>query len=300
MARRESLTFHLYVAPWIIGFLVFTLGPMIYSLYLSFTNTLLGYSGKWTGFANYLFMFTKDRLFWRALLNTAYFAFVSIPVGLVLAFFLASLLNLNLRGINVFRSVFYVPSVVSGVAVILLWGWILNPEYGLLNWLLSLVGIKGPSWLGDPAWAMPALILMSLWNVGGSMVIFLASLQGVPQELYESADMDGASGWTKTMRITVPFISSVVLFNLILGIISGVQVFTQVYILTSIQGGSIGGPLNATYTYVLHLFLSGFRYMKIAYGSGLAWILFLVTLAMTLVVMRTSRRWVYYSGGGED
>jgi len=288
ISRSEAAAFRLYILPWMIGFLVFTVGPMVYSLYLALTNTILGGSGHFIGLHNFIFMFTKDPLFYTSLVNTAYYAALSVPLGLLIAFVLALLLNMKMPGMALFRTVFYIPSVVNGVAVILLWGWIFNPSYGLLNYLLSIIGMKGPDWLANPASAMPAIIFMSLWTIGGPMVIFLASLQGIPAELFESADIDGAGWWTKTIRITIPSVSPVIFFNLILGLIGGLQVFNQAYILTN------GGPLNATTTYVLNLFNYGFVYLKVGYGSALAWVLFIIILGLTLFIMRTSRRWVYY------
>ena len=290
--RRESIEFHIYILPWLIGFIVFMFGPLIYSLILTFTDAQM--YGEWSfiGLDNYKEMFTTDPLFWKSLSNTAYYAFVSVPLGLIVAFFLATLLNMKLRGIAFFRTIFYLPSVTAGVAVILLWGWILNPSFGLLNYVLSLVGIQGPGWLSDPRWAMPAIILMSLWNVGPSMIIFLAGLQDIPEALYESASIDGAGWWVRTMRITLPLVTPTLFFNLIMGLIGAFQVFTQAYVLTS------GGPMEATYVYLLHLYNNAFRYGRMAYGSALAWVLFIVILVLSLIVMGTSRRWVYYAGEG--
>ncbi|NMB47058.1 MAG: sugar ABC transporter permease [Firmicutes bacterium] len=290
--RRESIEFHIYILPWLIGFIVFMFGPLIYSLILTFTDAQM--YGEWSfiGLDNYKEMFTTDPLFWKSLSNTAYYAFVSVPLGLIVAFFLATLLNMKLRGIAFFRTIFYLPSVTAGVAVILLWGWILNPSFGLLNYVLSLVGIQGPGWLSDPRWAMPAIILMSLWNVGPSMIIFLAGLQDIPEALYESASIDGAGWWVRTMRITLPLVTPTLFFNLIMGLIGAFQVFTQAYVLTS------GGPMDATYVYLLHLYNNAFRYGRMAYGSALAWVLFIVILVLSLIVMGTSRRWVYYAGEG--
>jgi multiple sugar transport system permease protein len=288
--KRESFQFFAYISPWLVGFLVFMLGPLIYSLLISFTDTKFGTSWNFVGLKNYKFMFTEDPLFYKSLINTLYYTLVSVPLGLVLAFFLAVLLNMKLKGMGIFRTIFYLPSIISGVAVVMLWGWIFNPSFGLLNYFLSTIGIQGPNWLGDPNWAMPAIIFMSLWNIGGSMVIFLASLQDIPQDLYESASIDGAGSWTKTVRITIPLVSPVIFFNLIMGIIGGFQIFNQPYILTK------GGPLDSTYVYTLHLFLNAFHYSNMSYASALAWILFLIILFLTSIVLLTSKKWVYYGG----
>ncbi|MFB9275729.1 carbohydrate ABC transporter permease [Cohnella cellulosilytica] len=293
MSRRSTLNFHLYTSPWVIGFLVFTLGPMVYSLYLSFTDAKMGSGGNFVGFKNYAAMFTNDDLFFKSLGNTAVYAVVSIALGLLFSFLLACLLNCRLKGVGIFRTLYYIPSVISGVSTILLWGWIFNPSYGLLNYSLSLMGIEGPGWLSDPHWAMSAVIFMSFWSIGGNIVIFLAGLQDIPQELYECAALDGAGIVARTVRITVPMISPVLLFNLIMGIIGGLQVFNQPYILTQ------GGPNHATYTYVMHLFANAFQYFKVGYGTSLAWILFLITLLLSMIVIRTSNYWVFYSGGDD-
>ncbi|WP_324669352.1 carbohydrate ABC transporter permease [Geochorda subterranea] len=292
MQQREAVEFHLYVLPWLIGFLGLTLGPLLYSLVLAFTDAELFQQWRFIGLANFREMFLEDPLFWKALANTAYYAFVSVPLSLAIAFGLAALLNMKLRGMPLFRTIFYLPSVTSGVAVVLLWGWIFNPSFGLLNYVLSWVDIQGPQWLGDPNWAMPAIIMMNLWNVGAPMIIFLAALQDVPQELYESADIDGAGWWAKVTRITLPMVSPVVFFNLVLGLIGAFQVFMQAYVLTG------GGPLDATYVYLLHLYNNAFRYGRMGYASALAWVLFVVILALTSVIWATSRRWVFYAGEG--
>lgn len=292
-AQRSALMFHVYTFPWLLGFLCFTLGPMLYSLYLSLTDAKMGRGGNFVGFKNYATMFTADNLFYKSLANTAVYALVSITLGLLFSFLLACLLNSRLKGVGIFRTIYYLPSVISGVSTILLWGWIFNPSYGLLNYALSLFGIEGPGWLSDPHWAMSAIIIMSFYSIGGNMIIFLAGLQDIPQELYESAALDGAGLFARTYRITLPMISPVMFFNLIMGIIGGLQVFNQPYILTQ------GGPKYATYTYVLHLFANAFQYFKVGYGAALAWILFLITMVFSMIVIRTSNYWVYYSGGDD-
>ncbi|MEW6045066.1 MAG: sugar ABC transporter permease [Bacillota bacterium] len=292
LQQREAVEFHFYVLPWLVGFFGLTLGPLLYSLVLAFSNAQLFGAWEFVGLANFREMFRDDPLFWKALVNTAYYAFVSVPLGLVIAFLLAALLNMKFRGMALFRTIFYLPSVTSGVAVVLLWGWIFNPSFGLLNYALSRAGIQGPQWLGNPHWAMPAIIIMNLWNVGVPMIIFLAALQDVPQDLYESAELDGAGWWTKTLRITLPLVSPVVFFNLVLGLIGAFQVFMQAYVLTG------GGPLDATYVYLLHLYNNAFRYGRMGYASARAWVLFVVILALTLIISWTSRRWVYYAGEG--
>jgi multiple sugar transport system permease protein len=287
----ETLWGYIFIAPWLIGFLIFSLGPVIASFVLSFTEYELITEPRWIGFDNYVEMLTGDRLFWQSLYNTLYYTLFSVPLGLIFAFLLALLLNRKLPGIGLYRTVFYLPVVSSGVAISLLWIWLFNPQFGLINYLLSLFGLPGPGWLTAPAWAKPALVLMSLWSVGGATVILLAGLQGVPAALYEAAALDGANEWRRFWNITVPMMSPVIFFNLIIGIIGSFQVFTQAYVMTQ------GGPQNATLFYVLHLFKQGFGLFRMGYAAAMAWLLFLLILILTLVQMVLARRWVYYEGG---
>lgn len=287
---KESIYFHLYISPWLLGFLIFTLWPIIQSLYISFTDweMQLNVIPKFIGISNYKNLLFDDPLFWISLKNTFYYAFGSVPLGLLLALILALLLNQKLRGITIFRTIFYLPSVISGVAVALLWVWIFNPNFGIVNAILARLGLPTPGWLTDPTWAMPALIIMSLWGVGGSMLIFLAGLQGIPTEFYEAAEIDGANWWSKFKHITIPLLSPTIFFNLVMGIIGSFQVFTNVYIMTS------GGPGTATLVYVLYLFQNAFLYFKMGYASAMAWILFVIILVLTLLVIKSSAFWVYY------
>ncbi len=287
---KETIYFHLYISPWLLGFLIFTLWPIIQSLYISLTDweMQLNKYPKFIGISNYRNLLFNDELFWISLKNTIYYAFGSVPLGLILALILALLLNQKLRGITIFRTIFYLPSVISGVAVALLWVWIFNPNFGIVNVILAKLGLPTPGWFGDPEWAMPALIIMSFWGVGGSMLIFLAGLQGIPTEFYEAAEIDGANLWSKFRHITLPMLSPTILFNLVMGIIGSFQVFTNVYIMTS------GGPGTATLVYVLYLFQNAFLYFKMGYASAMAWILFVIILILTLLVIKSSAFWVYY------
>lgn len=270
---------------------------MVYSLYLSLTDSTLGSLGNFIGLSNYIEMLDDD-LFYVAVRNTAYYAVVSVPLQLVLAFVLAVLLNKKLAGIGIFRTIFYLPSVIAGISTVLLWSWIFNSSYGLLNYLLSLVGIDGPNWLSDDRYAIPAIITMSLHGVGGAMLIFLAGLQDVPKSLYESAQIDGAGRLQQLFNITLPMISPTIFFNLILGIIGALQVFTQPYIFSQLNQNL--GRNQGMYVYVQYLFDSGFRYFRAGYGSAIAWVLFAFTLIISLVIMKTSRKWVFYSDGRDD
>jgi multiple sugar transport system permease protein len=285
---RELLQGYLFISPWLIGFFALTLGPFLASLALSFTKWPLLQPPELVGLRNYSRMFTQDQRFTTGLYNTTYFTLFSVPARLILAFFVAMLLNQKVRGIPVFRTCFYLPSITAGVATAILWIWILNPYHGILNLALRQIGIQGPNWLGTRAWAKPALIIMSLWGIGGQMVIFLAGLQGIPESLYDAAEVDGAGWWRKTLHVTIPLMTPTILFNLVMAMIGSFQVFTQALIMTD------GGPADATLFYMLHLYRNAFEYFRMGYASALAWVFFLIVFALTMLQMRLSNRWVYY------
>ncbi len=290
LARKEARTAYLLISPWIIGFLVFTLGPMVASLIFSVTDYSIVKSPSFVGLANFIEMLTGDYRFWHSLRVTLKYAIFAIPIGLVLGLLLALLLNAKVPGITLWRTLYYTPSVVSGVAVAILWAYLFNPQYGLINWLLGMVGIDGPGWLNSPDWALWALIIMSLWGVGGGMIIYLAGLQGIPTALYEAAEVDGANKVRQFFAITLPLITPVLFYNLVIGIISTFQIFTSVYVMTA------GGPVESTLFYNLYLYNNAFRYQRMGYASALAWVLFLIVLILTLLVFRSSSMWVYYEG----
>jgi multiple sugar transport system permease protein len=290
LARREARTAYWLISPWIIGFIIFTLGPMVASLIFSFTDYSIVTSPSWVGFKNFLEIFTDDYRFWLSLRVTFKYAIFAIPMGLVIGLLLALLLNTKVPGISIWRTVYYTPSVISGVAVAILWAYLFNPQYGLINWLLSLINIKGPGWLNSPDWALWALIIMSIWGVGGGMIIYLAGLQGIPTALYEAAEVDGAGKIRQFFAITLPMITPVLFYNLVIGIISTFQIFTTVYVMTA------GGPVESTLFYNLYLYNNAFRYQRMGYASALAWILFIIVLTLTLLVFRSSAMWVYYEG----
>ncbi|NLV91066.1 MAG: sugar ABC transporter permease [Firmicutes bacterium] len=279
----------LFVSPWIIGFTVFTLYPFVMSIYLSLTKYSVLAPAEFIGLDNYRTLF-GDNLFWTSLYNTFYFCAFSVPLGAIIGVLLALLLNQNVGGMAVYRTVYYLPSIVPIVASSIVWMWLFNPYYGVINALLELVGIQGPGWIADPAWSKPALIIMSLWGVGNATLIYLASLQDVPVSLYESAELDGASAWHKTIHITIPMITPTILFNVIMGLINSFQYFTQAYIMTN------GGPADSTLFYSLYLYNNSFRYFKMGYASAQAWILFVIIMFFTLLLLRSSRSWVYYAG----
>lgn len=296
LRRREERWAYLFISPWILGFIVFTAGPMLASLGLSLTQYDIVHPPQWVGLKNYIQLFTADPKFWHSLQVTVTYAVIAIPLGLAFGFALAYLLNLKVPGVPFWRTAFYMPAVMPAVASAVLWGFILNPRYGILNWFLGLVGIRGPGWLGSPHWAIPALIVMSLWSVGGGMIIYLAGLQGIPTSLYESAQIDGASGWKQLRHITLPLMTPVIFFNLVIGIIGTFQYFTEVYVLTVTSAGGLGGPAGATMFYNIYLYSNAFRYLQMGYASALAWVLFAIVLLLTLLVFRSSAAWVYYEG----
>lgn len=287
--RREALTFYLLISPWLIGFLVFVLGPMLASLYFSFTEWNLLKPPAWIGVRNYVRM-ANDPLIAQAFKVTTIFTLVYVPLELIGGLGLALLMNQKVRGMRGFRTMFYLPSVVSGVAYVVLWMWIFHPRAGLLNTILGYIGIDGPTWLASPDWALPAIVIMSLWGLGRTMVIYLAGLQGIPQQLYESAALDGANSWRQFWSITLPLLTPTIFFNLILSIIATSQSFTQAFVATN------GGPLDSTLFYVLYLYRQAFQNFRMGYASAMAWVLFVVILALTLLVIRSARSWVYYDG----
>lgn len=283
----ENLWFYLFVAPWIIGFLLFTAGPMLASIWISFTRWDLLSPPQYIGLDNWS-QLPHDPLFWQSLKVTSLYTLINVPVLLVAGFGLALLMNANLRGIAFFRTLYYLPSLVSGVAVALMWTWLFNPRLGLINWALSLVGITGPAWIYSRTWVLPSFVIMNLWGVGGTMVIYLAGLQSIPTELYEAAALDGAGRWRRLLNITIPMMSPVILFNLIIGVINSFQIFTQGYVMTG------GGPGNASLFYVLYLYRNAFQYFRIGYASVLAWVLFAIIAACTALIFRFSRDRVFY------
>jgi multiple sugar transport system permease protein len=293
LAQREARWAYIFIAPWLIGFLIFTAGPMIASLYFSLTRYNIIDAPTWIGLSNYRRAFLDDPLFWHSLKITLYFASLALPLRLVIGFFLAVLLNQKIPGVNIWRTIYFFPSVVAGVAVAILWLRIFNPRLGILNpFLESVFGIKGPGWLNDPHWAIPALVIMSLWGVGGSMIIYLAGLQGVPTTLYDAAKVDGANTWQRFRHVTLPMMTPVIFYNLVLGLIGAFQFFTEVYVATD----GDGGPVRSTLFYNLYLYQNAFRFFDMGYASALAWILFLIVLALTALVFRSSTMWVYYEG----
>ena len=285
---RKNWVGYAFIGPWLVGFAIFTATPFIASIYLSFTRYDIVTSPVWVGLANYRKLLTADPLFWKSLLITFKYALVAVPVGIVAGVSLALLLNLNIGGISVYRTVFFIPSIVPVVATSVVFVWILNPQIGLVNGLLRHIGVEGPAWLQDTQWAFWSLVFMSLWAVGGSMIIYLAGLKDVPLTLYEAAIIDGAGPWQRTRYVTLPMITPVIFFNLIMGVIGAFQYFTQAYIMTQ------GGPEDSTHFYALYLFNRAWRYLDMGYASAMAWILFVIVMFFTVLIFRTHSRWVHY------
>lgn len=292
LSRHNTLHGLIFISPWLIGFLIFTLYPLLASLYFSFTNYDVLSQARWIGFNNYKNLFANDPLFITALRNTLYYMAVSIPASMLLATSLAILLNTDYRGISVFRLAVYIPSTIAPVAASVIWLWILNPNYGLANEILGFLGLSRIGWLSSPTWSKPSLILINLWTIGPTVIIYLASLQGIPRNLYEAAILDGANAWHRFYYITLPMLTPAFLFSLITGIIDALQYFTQAYVLTD---GS-GRPLDSTLFYALLLYRNAFAYLKMGYASAMAWLLFILALGLTVLLLRSSNRWVYYRG----
>jgi multiple sugar transport system permease protein len=287
LRRREMIAGYLFIAPAVLGFVVFTAGPIIASVVISLTNYDIISPPHWTGFDNYAALF-QDSLFWQSMLVTVKAAVIGLPLGLALS--LAILLNQRIKAIAFWRTVYFLPSVLSGVAVAVLWLWLLNPEFGVLDLVLRHIGLPAPDWLGDTATALPSLVVVSLWGIGGSIVIYLAGLQGIPTELYEAAEVDGANAWQRFLHVTLPMLSPVIFFNLIIGLIGQFQWFTEPFVMTQ------GGPENSTLTFMLYLYQNAFTYFKMGYASAMAWVFFALVLVLTVLVFRSSPMWVHYEG----
>jgi multiple sugar transport system permease protein len=286
-AGRKTVVGYIFISPFILGFLLWFFIPASVAAWLTFQEWNMLSAPKFVGLAN-LGKLWADELFWQALKVTTIFTVVSVPLSLVLGFFLALMLNTAVRGITVFRTIYYIPSIVPAVANAVLWAWIFNTEFGLANAGLNVLGISKIKWLQEPEWALPALIIMSLWGFGSGMVIYLAGLQGIPRVFYEAAQIDGAGRLSQLRHITLPLISPVLFFNLIIGVIGSYQIFTAGRLVTN------GGPQNATLFYVLHLYRTAFQSLKMGYAAALAWVLFLIIMLLTLFIFKYVGSRVYY------
>lgn len=288
LRQHEERVAFLFLLPWLIGFLAFTAFPIVASLFLSLTEYPILHSPEFVGLRNYAQMVSGDPLFWQSLKVTTIYTVAIVPLQLVTAYALAILLNQTVHGLSVFRTVFFLPAVTPAVATALMWMWVFHPEIGLANSALAGIGIEGPKWLASTEWALPTFIIISLWGIGGGMVIYLAGLQGVPTSLYEAAELDGAGSWSRFIHVTLPMTSPVILFVTVTSMIGSFQVFTAAFVMTD------GGPVNATLFFVLHLYNHGWRFLQMGYASALAWVLFIIILALTLLLLRLSGRLVYY------
>lgn len=287
---RNFLTGIAFISPWILGFFAFTVYPLLASFYYSFTDFSLFGTPQWIGLGNYVSLFS-DPKFFKSFGNTLIFCVLVVPASIFLAMGLAILLNNRLRTNSIFRTIIFMPSVVPAVASAVVWIWILNPQWGLLNGALRLVNLQGPPWLSSPDWAKPALLIVTLWMIGSDMILYLAGLQDIPMDYYEAAELDGASAWQKTIHIIMPLLTPIMFFHLINAFIWSFQYFSIPYIV-SIQGS--GRPADSLLFYSLYLYQNAFRYLKMGYASAMAWILFVLVMICTLIILRSSKRWVNY------
>lgn len=293
---RENAYGYLFILPWIVGMLCFVLGPMIFSFVTSFTNYNM-LSGKFVGLANYKKMLFQDQLFWKSLNNTLFYSALDVPLVTIGGVIVAVILNKSIFGLRTFRTIYYLPSIMVGVGTYFLWMLLLDPSNGLVNTVLGAVGIQGPGWLTDPNWTKPAIILMHLWALGGQMLLYLARLQSIPKDYYEAASLDGASSFRQFTKITVPLISPIIFYNLVIGIIGAFQVFQEGYIFS---GNGSGNPAGSLLFYNLHLWNQAFKNFKTGYANAMCWFLFVIVMGLTLLVQKFSKKWVYYEEGGRD
>jgi multiple sugar transport system permease protein len=295
--RRHLLTGLLFITPAIFGLALFTIWPMVQSLYYSFTDFNILQPPYWIGLENYEDLF-RDRVFWIGLTNTLIMVGIALPLHLVFNLAMAFLLNSKIRGQAIYRTIFYIPSITPVVAAAIVWMWIFNGQYGVLNEILGWFGVQPIGWLTDPNWVKPALIFMGAWFGGNTILIYLAGLQEVPIDLIESADLDGANAWQKTWSITLPMISPVIFYTIIINIIGYFQYFTEAWVMTANREGAAGGPANAAMFYSMYLYQNAFQQLKMGYASAMAWVLFIVVLIVTGLLFFSSRYWVYYRSEG--
>ncbi len=296
-ATKEALTGWLFALPWVIGFILFTVGPMIFSAYTSFTRYNITTDPKWVGLDNYQTLFSDDR-FYLALGNTVWMVLVKLPLVVIISIIIALLLNMDLPGGKIFRTIFYMPNVLAGVSAVFLWRWILAPD-GLFNHFLAIFGITGPGWFFDANWTKPGLVIMGMWWIGGNILIYLAGLKSIPGQLYEAARIDGANSWQQTRSITLPMLSPTIFFQVVTGIIGTFQIFSTAYIIADNANRAEGGPGGSLLFYVFYLYnrafgLTGRGGFQMGYASAMAWVLFFIILAVTLLQLWLAKRWVYY------
>jgi multiple sugar transport system permease protein len=289
--KQQAVFGILFMMPWFIGFIVFGLYPMIMSIYYSLCRYDVLRIPQFIGFGNYEKLIFEDPYFWTSISNTLVYTVLRVPLCIIGSLLLAVLVNNAVRGVKFFRTIYFIPSIVTGVVLSVVWLWMFNPQFGLLNSFLAYVGIPGPLWLLDPNWSKPSMVLMSVWSIGGGrMLVFLAALQGIPKHLYEAVDLDGGGWWAKFKNVTIPMLSPVIFLWSVLEIIFSLQVFVEAYIMTQ------GGPLNSTMFYNLYLYNKAFNDFEMGYASALAWLLLIISLVITVIQFRLSKRWVYYDG----
>jgi multiple sugar transport system permease protein len=293
LRRQETRAGLLFILPWIISLLVFTAYPTIATFYLSFTDYNILQPPSWIGLDNYSTMFQEDPAFWKAVRNSAVYALISVPLKLVIAFGLALLLNMGVRGIGVYRTIFYLPTLVPPIAATIIFILLFSPSGGPINTIFASVGLRAPDWLNDPNWALPALMILGIWPLGVETLAFLAGLKEIPQDLLDAAAVDGAEGWQRLRHVIIPLISPVILFNLVIGVIYSFQVFTQALVI----GGTNGEPLESTLMFLVLIYRNAFRYFSMGYAAALSVVLFAAVLLLTLLIFRSSRSWVHYEGG---
>ncbi|MGW5363430.1 carbohydrate ABC transporter permease [Actinopolymorpha pittospori] len=291
-ARLERRWGLILALPAILGFLIFTLGPMVASFFFSLTDWIIGSSPSFVGLGNYQRMFTEDDLFLKSLGVTTYYTLGAVPLTMIVGFAIALLLNKQVRALGVFRTIYYLPTLVPSVASAVLWIWIFNPDFGLLNSSLRSVGLPTSNWIYSETAAVPSLVIMSVWGFGNIMVIFLAGLQGVPRHLYEAVSIDGGNAWQQFRHVTLPMMTPIIFYNLVTSVIGTFQVFNQAYIMTQ------GGPNNASLFYIYYLYQTAFTKSEMGYASALAWLLFMIVMVITVLLFRSARRWVYYEMAG--
>ena len=292
---KEAISFYLFILPWAIGFLIFTVGPIVASLVLSFTRYDMILPAKFVGLNNYIELF-KDPLFYKSMTNTLYIVVFSVPLGMLAAFLMALLLNQKVWGMAGYRTAYYIPSIVPSVASAALWIYLLQPQWGLINGLLRSIGVKGPGWLASEAWSKPSIIMMMIWGCGGTMIIYLAALQDIPQSLYEACEIDGGNWWRKLTHVTLPLMTPTIFFTLVMNIIGTFQVFSAIFVLTD----GMGGPMNSTLVYLIYVYRNAFTFFRMGYASAMAWVLFLIIMLLTLVQFKTASSWVYYEVESEE
>ena len=292
LSRTQTLWGFAFVSPWVVGFLVFGLYPIIMSFYYSLCQYDVLRVPHFIGLENYKVLLFEDNYFWNSIWNTFFYTVIRTPLVILGSLMLAVLVSKAIRGVKFFRTIYFIPSIITGVILSVLWMWLLNPQYGMVNNFLAFFGLQGPLWLQDPQWSKPSLILMSIWSLGGGrMLVFLAALQGIPQQLYEVVDIDGGGWWKKFRHVTIPLISPILFLWSILEVIFSLQVFIEAYVMTK------GGPLNSTLFYNLYLYNKAFDDFNMGYASAMAWILLLITVLITIIQFKVGKRWVYYSGG---